>query len=74
MSREDRNKIGFIIALISEFADKYSLHPRQAYAYLKHFQGMAFLFEHYGVLHTQSFSDNIDIMTQVCVQNGGELQ
>lgn len=74
MSREDKNRIGFTIALVSEFANKYAIHPRQAYAYLKRFKGLTFLSEHYGVLHTQSFAENVDVMAQVCMQNGGKLQ
>ena len=39
MAREDKNAVGFIVALISEFAQHYGVHPRQAYAYLKRFKG-----------------------------------
>ena len=55
MAREDRNVFGFTVALISEFAQHYGVHPRQAYAYLKRFKGMDHLRDHYAVLHTQSF-------------------
>ena len=55
MAREDRNVFGFTVALITEFAQHYGVHPRQAYAYLKRFKGMDHLREHYAVLHTQSF-------------------
>lgn len=74
MSREDRNKLGFTVALISEFAACYAIRPRQAYAYLKRFDGLKHLEENYGVLHTQSFQDSIDAMTQVCSQHGGKLK
>ena len=40
MAREERNIIGYTVGLISEFAKQYSIHPRQAYAYLKCFKGM----------------------------------
>lgn len=74
MAREDRNKIGFTVALISEFANSYGIHPRQAYAYLKRFKGMEHLHDHYGVLHTQTFSDTVQSLAQVCANNGGGLK
>ena len=74
MAREERNIIGFTVALISEFALRFGIRPRQAYAYLKRFKGMEHLREHYGVLHTQSFPDTVDVLTQVCLNNGGELR
>lgn len=73
MAREDRNIIGFTVALISEFAARFGLHPRQAYAYLKRFKGIEHLQNHYAVLHTQSFSDAVDTMAQVCANHGGAL-
>lgn len=74
MSRENKNIIGYTVSLISEFACHYGIHPRQAYAYLKRFKGMEHLQQHYGVLHTQSFSDTIEVLTQVCANNGGGLK
>ena len=40
MAREERNIIGFTVALVSEFALRFGIRPRQAYAYLKRFKGM----------------------------------
>ncbi len=74
MAREEKNMIGFTVALISEFAKCYSIHPRQAYAYMKRFKGLKHLKEHYGVLHTQSFADVVNSLAQVCANNGGQLQ
>lgn len=73
MSREDKNIIGYTVALISEFARRFDIPPRQAYAYLKRFKGMNHLQEFYDVLHTQSFSETTDVMVQVCANNGGKL-
>ena len=58
MAREERNIIGYTVGLISEFAKHYGIHTRQAY----------------GVLHTQSFADTVDVLTQVCLNNGGQLR
>lgn len=74
MAREDKNMIGFMVALITEFSNYYGIHPRQAYAYLKRFKGIQHLHEHYGVLHTLSLPDTITILAQVCSNNGGELR
>ena len=74
MAREERNIIGYTVALISEFASHYGINPRQAYAYLKRFKGMDHLQQHYGVLHTQSFPDTVEALSQVCANNGGELR
>ena len=46
MGREDRNILGFTVALISEFAAHYGIRPRQAYAYLKRYKGMEHLSMH----------------------------
>ncbi len=73
MAREERNKIGFVVALISEFALRFGITPRQAYAYMKRFKGLDHLHEHYGVLHTQSFPDTVEALAQVCHNNGGLL-
>lgn len=74
MAREEKNFIGYNVALISEFAMHFGIRPRQAYAYLKRFKGLEHLHNHYGILHTQSFPDTVDILAQVCQNNGGELR
>ena len=74
MAREDRNIFGFTVALITEFALHYGIRQRQAYAYLKRFKGMDHLREHYAVLHTQSFPDTVEVLAQVCANNGGQLR
>lgn len=74
MAREERNIIGYTVGLISEFALRFGIRPRQAYAYLKRDKGMEHLQHHYGVLHTQSFPDTVDVLAQVCQNNGGELR
>ena len=74
MAREERNMIGFTVALVSEFANHFGIEPRQAYAYMKRYKGMEHLRQHYAILHTQSFPDNVDTMAQVCANNGGGLR
>ena len=74
MAREERNMIGYTVALISEFAAHFAIRPRQTYAYMKRFKGMEHLCEHYSVLHTQSFPDTVEVLAQVCANNGGGLR
>jgi hypothetical protein len=74
MSREERNTVGYVVALISEFAVCFDIQPRQAYAYLKRFKGLQHLEQHYGILHTQSFPDAVETMAEVCAHNGGQLR
>lgn len=74
MSRHDSNILKFTIALVTEFARFYGISPKQAYNYLVRFKGMAHLDEFYNVLHTQSFEDNIEVLAEICQQNGGQLR
>ena len=76
MSRDDKNIIGYTVALISEFANHFGIHPRQAYAYLKRHKGLEHLQLHYGILHTQTFDDTIESLAEVCANQfqNGELK
>lgn len=73
MSRTEKNKLDFTVALIAEFAATYKLKQKQALNYLNRFKGLQFLQKHYEVLHTQSFEDVIDDLVMVCRNNGGQL-
>lgn len=74
MSRDNKNLIGYTVALITEFASRFNIRQRQAYAYLKRFKGLEHLQRHYGVLHTQTFPDAVDALAEVCINHGGELR
>ena len=73
MSRTEKNKLEFTVALIAEFAAAYKLKQKQAFNYLYRFKGIQFLHKHYEVLHTQSFEDVIESLSMVCRNNGGQL-
>ena len=47
MSREETNKLQYTIALIADFAKTYHIKQRQAFNYLRRFNGLEFLKEHY---------------------------
>ena len=74
MPREETNKLQYTIALIADFAKTYHIKQRQAFNYLCRFNGLEFLKEHYGIMHTQSFEDSIEMLAQVCRRHGGLLE
>lgn len=73
MSREEQNKLKFIVALVAELSRMKQLKPKQVFNYLQRFKGFDFLEKHYGILHTQSFEDVIESLLWVCHRNGGQL-
>lgn len=74
MSREDTNILKFTIAVVTEFANHFNISQKQAFNYLNRFLGLQYLLEYYELLHTLSFADNIEAMTSICNQNGGNLK
>ena len=67
------DKIAYIIAVVNEFAARFSLNPQQAYKYLDRYKGIDFVDEFYNVEHTQSFDDVVDDLALFCRKNGGAL-
>ena len=67
------DKLAYIIAVVNEFAAKYSLNSQQAYRYLDRFKGIDFVDRFYNVEHTQSFEDVVDDLALYCHKNGGML-
>lgn len=70
----DKNVIGYVVAVISEFAKTYHISVREANNYLIRFKGIDFLTEHYDAEHLLSFEDSVQDLTQVCLNNGGGIQ
>lgn len=66
---EDR--LEFLISVTSEFAKKYAISVRQAFNYIRRFNGVKFLQEFYGIEHTQSYNDIVDDVKNICIKNGG---
>lgn len=73
MSREIQNRINYTVMCISEFSQKYSLHPQKGYIYLKTFGGIDFLKDCYDAEHLLSIDDAISDLTLVCQRNGGKI-
>lgn len=63
----------YIVALIGEFAETYSLSRQQAYRYLALHKGIDFAIDFYDVEHTLSFADAVSDIAQCCRNNGGKL-
>ena len=68
-----KDKLAYIIAVVSEFAAAFSLNPQQAYRYLDRFKGIDFVDRFYDVEHTQSFEDVVEDLALYCRKNGGQL-
>lgn len=69
-----KDKIEYLLYIISEFAAAHSLSLRQSYHYLKRFKGLFFIDQFYGINHTLPVGAVIKDLTQYCGKNGGSLQ
>lgn len=57
---EQKRKIGFTVACVNEFANRYKMSSKEAFQYLFQFKGIAFLKENYDVEHTLDFETILD--------------
>ncbi|AVP62894.1 hypothetical protein C3B64_00935 [Clostridium botulinum] len=73
MSREEKNKIDYMVVCVAEFADKFSVTYKDSYNYLKKYNALNFLIENYEIEHTLSIEDAIEDMILVSKNNGGYL-
>lgn len=70
---EQKRKIGFTVACVNEFADKYGLTIKEAFQYLFRFEGIAFIKENYDIEHTLDFETILEDLEILCRKNGGTL-
>ena len=49
---EQKEKIGFTVACVSEFAQQHNISLQESFRYLFQFKGIAFIKENYEVEHT----------------------
>ncbi|MCE5225565.1 MAG: DUF3791 domain-containing protein [Porphyromonadaceae bacterium] len=70
-SNIDKRVIGYIIAVISEFAKANNMTIREASNYLNRYKGLEFLTEHYEAEHLLSLDDSVQDLARVCHNNGG---
>jgi hypothetical protein len=73
MSREEHNKINYIVALIAEFAETHKLSKKDALNYIMEHKGMEYILKFYEVLHTLSFREVVNDITTICFRNGGNI-
>ena len=66
-------KIEYIIMLIKLFACHFGLSFQQAYRYVSIHQGIEYAEQHYNVLHTLSFEDQVEGLATYCHKKGGAL-
>lgn len=66
-------KIEYIIMLIKLFARHFGLSFQQAYCYVSIHQGIEYAEQHYNVLHTLSFEDQVEGLATYCHKKGGAL-
>jgi len=66
-------QVAYIVAIISDFAERYGLSTPQAYRYLARYKGIDFLQEFYDVEHTLSFDVVVTDVARCCRNNGGAL-
>lgn len=67
------HKIDFLVALISEFAERFHLSGDEAYRYINQYGGVEMFEANYDILHTLSFRDMVDGMAAFCHRKGGAL-
>lgn len=73
MAQSEKNILEYIVVCVSEFANRYNIHMKDAYSYLRQYKGIDYLCEFYDVEHTLSFDDAIDDLTIICRRNGGAI-
>lgn len=73
MAYNVRDIIEYIVAVVSEFANKYNLTDKQAYRYIQFHDGISFLKENYGIIHTLDFDEAVDSVAMFCRRMGGKL-
>lgn len=74
MSERERKIIDYIVICISEFAKQKGITKKDAYNYLKEYKGLEFLDECYEAEHTLSLNDAVEDLTEICKNNGGNIQ
>lgn len=68
------DKIEYTIMLVKLFASHYHLTPVQAYRYISRFDGVGFIERNYGVMHTLSFQEMVQGLSDYCHRKGGLLK
>ncbi len=74
MNRKDiKDRIEYVVACVSAFAQQFNLTNSQAYAYLRRFCGIDFLLDCYAAEHTLSIDDAVSDLRIICSREGGKI-
>ena len=73
-TKSDKRVIGYVVAVISEFARAYNMPIREASNYLNRYRGIDFLTDHYEAEHLLSIEDSVEDLARVCYNNGGGVR
>ncbi len=68
-----RDIIEYIVAVVNEFAARYSLTERHAYRNIYFYDGISFIEDNYGIIHTLSFNEAVESVALFCKNRGGKL-
>lgn len=71
---ENKYKLPYMICVIRNFAERAGLTMKQAFNYLKRYEGISFLDECYPAEHTLSIENAVDDLLTICQRNGGALR
>ena len=63
----------YIIALVNEFAKKFNLSDKQAFNYIRNHQGVTFIEDNYGIIHTLDYQEAVESVALFCRKTGGLL-
>ena len=73
MKYNTRDIMEYIIALVNEFAKKFNLSDKQAINYIRNHQGVTFIEDNYGIIHTLDFQEAVESVALFCRKTGGLL-
>jgi len=63
----------YLISCIFDFSEKYNINIKDAFIYLKKYNGIQFLIENYEIEHTLSKADTLEALSCITKKNGGNL-
>jgi len=73
MSKEEQNKIDYMVVCVNEFADRFRMKYKDAFNYLRKYNAIRFLNENYEIEHILSIEDAIDDIIIIAKNSGGNL-
>ena len=68
-----KDKVEYIVALVSEFAKRFDLTDVQAFRYIAHFKGIEMIEQHYDIMHTLDCKEMVNSLANYCNRQGGAL-